>query len=178
MPIVLKDYHLSSLFSFSSTVGISSEYAYCVLDILLCYLLMMFLTFNVVRARKRFGVDYPDLYATKGVTHRSAPEDEFTIDSRPLLLSDADCDHYNCYQRAHQNTLELFPAVASSILLGGLAHPIWAAAGGLIWIISRICHALGYYTGKPINRIWGIYGYVGLIVTICKFVHFFELVLI
>eukprot|EP00922_Rhytidocystis_sp_ex-Travisia-forbesii_P071829 GHVS01107184.1.p1 GENE.GHVS01107184.1~~GHVS01107184.1.p1 ORF type:complete len:185 (-),score=13.00 GHVS01107184.1:544-1053(-) len=148
------------------SVGISAGYAWCVLDIILSGVLMLFLTINVVRARKRFGVSYPDLYAIKGVTHRTTNEDDAGIDSRPLLLSDADCDHYNCYQRAHQNTLELFPQVALWILLGGLAHPIWAASGGFIWIVSRVFHAIGYYTGKPINRIWGIFGYIGLFITI------------
>lgn len=50
---------------------------------------------KVSKARKKYGVKYPTMYAVPGV----APEG----------ISDEDANHFNCVQRAHQNMLEGHP---------------------------------------------------------------------
>jgi len=50
------------------------------------------------------------------------------------------------------------------LFLGGLQHPTLSAGGGLLWIVSRVFYAHGYYTGDPANRSRGAFGYIGLII--------------
>ncbi|GJD12796.1 Microsomal glutathione S-transferase 3 [Galdieria sulphuraria] len=71
--------------------------------------------------------------------------------------------HFNCYQRAHQNTLEKTPTFLVLMLLGGLYAPIFSSISGLIWCFGRIQYALGYYSGDPKKRMRGTFGYFGLL---------------
>jgi len=59
---------------------------------------------------------------------------------------------FDCVQRAHQNTLEIAPSVASSTMMVGLMHPITSAALCGIWSLGRVVYVLGYGTGNPANR--------------------------
>eukprot|EP00438_Fugacium_kawagutii_P008434 Skav234480 [mRNA] locus=scaffold1647:338388:339086:+ [translate_table: standard] len=61
------------------------EYGYVVLAHCMSWISNMYLTFNVVKARKQYNVSYPALYAPESHTH---------------------AEKFNCVQRAHQNTLE------------------------------------------------------------------------
>ncbi|CAG7835313.1 unnamed protein product [Allacma fusca] len=69
---------------------------------------------QVGKARKEYKINYPTMYSP-------------------------DNNHFNCIQRGHQNTLELYPTFMSLLLLGG------------------------YSTGEPKNRMRGAYSYIGLI---------------
>ena len=44
---------------------------------------------------------------------------------------------FNCYQRAHQNTLEFTPFYLALVLTGGLRHPLFAAGAGAVYLASR-----------------------------------------
>jgi glutathione S-transferase len=59
--------------------------------------------FAVGKARKTYGVKYPDLYATK--------------DNCP---DEASRKKFNCIQRGHQNSLEVQPIFLSLLTLAGL----------------------------------------------------------
>ena len=50
---------------------------------------------------------------------------------------------FNCYQRAHQNTLENFPFMLITLMAGGVRHPVVAAAAGMAWIVARVFYSLG-----------------------------------
>ena len=44
---------------------------------------------------------------------------------------------FNCYQRAHQNTLEFTPFYLALVLTGGLRHPLFAGGAGAVYLVSR-----------------------------------------
>ncbi|CAI5479825.1 unnamed protein product [Closterium sp. Yama58-4] len=107
-------------------------------------LVLCVLTWQVAKQRRASNVPYPKMYEDK--------EDSL----------------FNCYQRAHQNTLESYPAFLSLLLIAGYAYPITASACGMVWVIGRVFYSLGYYTGNPRNRVqgmWGTFGLLGLLVT-------------
>jgi glutathione S-transferase len=72
----------------------------------------------------------------------------------PAMWSD---EHpvFNCYQRAHQNTLESLPFFLILILAAGIRHPYVASGTGAGWILARIIFSIGYYTGTPQRRVPG-----------------------
>ena len=84
-----------------------------------------------MRARKKYDVQYPHLYAPAG--HKSAKQ-------------------FDCVQRAHQNTLENWASVQILMLVNGLVMPKPAAFFGLVWVVGRIVYGLGYATGDPSGR--------------------------
>ena len=118
-------------------MNLPPSYGYVVLTAIASTLMTSFLGFQVGSARKRFKVQYPTMYD----------------DKQPV---------FNCYQRAHQNTLENYPQFLILLVFGGLSHPVAASVLGAIWIVSRFFYAYGYYTGEPKNRSRGFFGYIGL----------------
>ena len=70
----------------------------------------------VMKARKRYDVRYPNLYATPGV-HKEA-------------------DAFNRVQRGHQNMLETMPNVIAMALVGGLNYPLTCAGSMIVWCVG------------------------------------------
>ncbi|PFH36338.1 MAPEG family protein [Besnoitia besnoiti] len=140
--------------------GPGAMYGWVIADVLLALALQVYLTVNVTRARRRFGIECPDVYAIKGVTGRT----RFSGDADVMLLrlSDQECEVFNCYQRAHLNTLESYPIFLALLCLGGLQYPSACAIGGFIFLLGRLFYAFGYYTGHPEKRMWGSFGIIGL----------------
>ncbi|KAG4070900.1 hypothetical protein HA402_011126 [Bradysia odoriphaga] len=130
----------SSLSSGDHTVAfaLAKDYGYVILVAVISSFLLMWQAIQVGNARKQYKVNYPTMYS-------------------------ADNDTFNCYQRAHQNTLEGYSQFLLLLLFGGLDMPIFAAIGGLIWVAGKVSYSKGYYTGDPNNRIRGIYAYIGLL---------------
>lgn len=63
---------------------------------------------------------------------------------------------YECYVRAHQNTLEHLALFLPGLWLFSVAvDPLWAAGIGMLWPIGRVWYALGYTTA-PAKRIPGL----------------------
>ena len=96
----------------------------------------------VVKARKKYGIKHPALYAPPGHKH----EREF-----------------NCCQRAHQNSLENYPTFLLMLLLGSVKRPELAAIFGLVRLAGFAVYMHGYSTGDPAKRLRGAFGYLGLI---------------
>jgi len=115
-------------------------YGYVVLTATGHAFLNMWLAMNVVQARKKFKVEYPTLYA------------------------DEEKKEFNCIQRAHQHTLEIYPQFIALLLLGGLQLPILSAGAGVVYLVGRVVAAKGYYTGDPDKRKYGSFGMLGMLV--------------
>ncbi|XP_018413527.1 PREDICTED: microsomal glutathione S-transferase 3-like [Nanorana parkeri] len=114
------------------------NFAYVIFTFVYSYVLIMYLGINVGKARKKYGVKYPQMYSDKE-------------------------NVFNCIQRAHQNTLEAYPTWLIFQLISGLAFPLASSVLGAIWVTSRFSYAHGYYTGDPEKRMKGAYGYIGLL---------------
>uniref|UniRef100_A0A1B6GGH5 Glutathione S-transferase 3, mitochondrial n=2 Tax=Cuerna arida TaxID=1464854 RepID=A0A1B6GGH5_9HEMI len=119
------------------TIVVPKEYGYVVLVAVGSTFMLMWKGFKVGSARKKYNVAYPTMYSPTN-------------------------DQFNCYQRAHQNTLENYPQFLTLLMLGGLQHPVVAAVAGTTWCLGRIAYAKGYYTGDPSKRMQGAFGYIGL----------------
>ncbi|XP_067003421.1 glutathione S-transferase 3, mitochondrial isoform X2 [Anabrus simplex] len=104
------------------TLTIPAEYGYCVLVAVGSAFVLVWKGMKVGQARKKFDVPYPNMYSPTNT-------------------------HFNCIQRAHQNTLENYPQFLMLLLLGGLEWPVVSAVGGTVWLLGRIAYAKGYYTG-------------------------------
>jgi len=108
------------------------------------------MAFKVGQARKKFNIKYPLMYSP-------------------------DNNEFNCIQRAHQQTLEMFPQFMTLLLIGGLQHPRLAAGAGLLFLAGRVAFAKGYYTGDPDKRKQGMFGGLGLLTllgcTLCFAAH-------
>merc|ERR1719500_1072012 len=109
---------------------VDPAYGYVFLVCILSYFLSFWQGIMVGRMRTKLKVDYPAMYS----------------DTEPL---------FNCYQRAHQNTLEKMPLFLILLLSAGLFNAKVAAALGFFWLLSRVIYSVGYYSGMPKNRVVG-----------------------
>ncbi|CAE7504022.1 MGST3 [Symbiodinium pilosum] len=107
------------------------DYGYVVLAHCMSWISNMYLTINVVKARKQYGIKYPALYAPDG--HPNA-------------------ESFNSVQRAHQNTLENWAPVQILMAFNGILYPKFAASCGMIWAFGRIVYGYGYAKGGPDGR--------------------------
>ncbi|XP_043696354.1 microsomal glutathione S-transferase 3-like [Telopea speciosissima] len=110
------------------------EYGYVVLVLVLYGFFNSWMAFQVGKARKKYKVFYPALYAES---------------------DNKDANLFNCVQRGHQNSLEIMPVFFVLLLLGGLQYPVVAAGLGIFYIVGRYFYFNGYASGDPKNRLRG-----------------------
>lgn len=119
------------------------EYGYVAIVVVLYCFLNFWMSFQVGKARKKYKVFYPIMYATEA-------------DSKDAKL-------FNCIQRGHQNSLEMMPMFFVLMILGGFKHPLICASLGVFYSITRFFFFKGYATGDPQNRLnIGKYGFLAL----------------
>ncbi|KAH7849700.1 hypothetical protein Vadar_021679 [Vaccinium darrowii] len=109
------------------------EYGYVVLTLVLYCFLNFWMGAQVGKARKKYKVFYPVMYAIES-------------ENKNAKL-------FNCVQRGHQNSLELMPVFFVSMILGGIRHPLICASLGLLYTVARYFYFTGYSTGDPENRL-------------------------
>ncbi|XP_022291643.2 glutathione S-transferase 3, mitochondrial-like [Crassostrea virginica] len=120
-----------------TTVVLNGDYGYVILVFISSIFMTWRIGYQVVKAREKFNVPYPKMYG--------------------------DDDRFNCYQRAHQNTLEVYPVYMGIQLLSGLYAPKISAVCGVIFILGRLAYASGYQSGDPQKRLRGTFAYIGVL---------------
>uniref|UniRef100_A0A061S7B3 Glutathione S-transferase n=1 Tax=Tetraselmis sp. GSL018 TaxID=582737 RepID=A0A061S7B3_9CHLO len=78
---------------------------------------------EVGKARKKYNVEYPKMYADGDSEEAKA---------------------FNNVQRGHQHALESYPQFLACSLIGGLTAPISVTAAGILWSIGRVKWASAY----------------------------------
>ena len=142
------------------------DLAFVIIDVLLLFLINVWQSAMVGRARKKYGVTYPNMYAHAGDTHvygSQLDERKWTgagsLENQQELLpsshmSQQSADAYNAVQRAHQNTLENQPLFLLLLLFGSLGFPLISAGIGFLWLLGRVAYSVGYYH-TPSSRVPG-----------------------
>ncbi|XP_074310680.1 uncharacterized protein LOC141646679 [Silene latifolia] len=122
---------------------LAKEYGYVVLVLVLYCFLNFWMMYRVGKARKKYKVYYPTLYAVES--------------------ENKDANLFNCVQRGHQNSLEYMPVFFILLILGGIKHPSISAGLGFAYIVTRFFYFTGYSSGEPQKRLSiGKYGFVAL----------------
>lgn len=109
------------------------EYGYVVIVLVLYCFLNFWMGSQVGRARKKYKVFYPIMYANEA--------------------ENKDAKIFNCIQRGHQNSLEMMPIFFVLMILGGIRHPLISTSLGVVYTVSRFFYFKGYSTGDPNNRL-------------------------
>ncbi|OIW02627.1 hypothetical protein TanjilG_24078 [Lupinus angustifolius] len=109
------------------------DYGFVAIVLVLYCFLNFYMGFQVGKARKKYNVPYPTLYAIESENKQA--------------------NLFNCVQRGHQNSLETMPIFFMLMILGGLKHPLTSAALGLLHTVARYFYFTGYATGEPKNRL-------------------------
>ncbi|CAL4926918.1 unnamed protein product [Urochloa decumbens] len=115
----------------AASIELPKEYGYVVLVLVAYAFLNFWMSFQVGKARKKYKVLYPTMYAVES--------------------ENKDAKLFNCVQRGHQNSLEMMPMFFVMLLLGGLQHPTIAAGLGGLYTAARFFYFKGYATGDPRN---------------------------
>ncbi|KAL4087537.1 hypothetical protein PRIC1_013427 [Phytophthora ramorum] len=100
---------------------------------------------KVGKARKLYGVAYPEMYAEK---------------------SDKNAKAFNCVQRGHQNILENIPIFLALLFTSSIYRPQVAAIAGFIRILGFVLYMRGYASGDPKKRMQGAFGQLALLVNV------------
>merc|ERR1712217_20526 len=119
------------------TISFPEYYELLFIPLAMSWVMNLFLTIQVSIARKRYDVQYPNLYAP---ANHPKPEAAYK---------------FNCVQRAHQNTLESWSMVMVTMFATGLVYPVPAAAAGTTWVLGRFVYGFGYALGNPAFRMPG-----------------------
>ncbi|XP_043997915.1 microsomal glutathione S-transferase 3b [Gambusia affinis] len=116
--------------------NVPSSYGFVILIYLYSWVMLVYLAAQVIEARTKYKVKYPAMYSDKD-------------------------QMFNCIQRAHQNTLEVYPQWLVFQTIAASLYPLTASVLGAVWVTSRFFYAWGYYTGEPEKRMNGAFGYIG-----------------
>ncbi|CAM8959668.1 unnamed protein product [Rhodiola kirilowii] len=142
----------------ASVSVLPSEYGYVALVLVLYCFLNFWMAFQVGKARRKYKVFYPTMYAIES--------------------ENKDAKLFNCVQRGHQNSLEMMPMYFMLMILGGIKHPFVVAGLGLLYVVSRYFYFTGYATGEPENRLKiGKFGFLAIMgLMICTISMGFSLI--
>ena len=128
----------------SITSLLPDHYGYVFTGIFATLLANIYLTVIVIKARKKYGIRYPTLYATAA-----------DIDSKGLCKNQDDVNSYNGAQRCHQQTLENVATLQVCGAVNGLLFPRFAGICLMVYAVGRIFYGNGYSTKGPEGRRFG-----------------------
>ncbi|CAM0875209.1 unnamed protein product [Alopecurus aequalis] len=168
------------------SIELTKEYGYVVLTVVAYAFLNFWMSFQVGGARKKYvpprhtSPVRPDSVALRrNLTRISFFDDVLFRYKVPypnmyaIESENKDAKLFNCVQRGHQNSLENMPMFFVTVLLGGLQHPVIAAALGVLYILARFFYFKGYATGVPENRLklggFNFLAIIGLILCTASF---------
>mmetsp|Transcript_7392 Transcript_7392/g.8346 ORF Transcript_7392/g.8346 Transcript_7392/m.8346 type:complete len:147 (+) Transcript_7392:27-467(+) len=137
-----------------TTVTLPGEYGYVILGCAIStFFVGQLMGGQVMKARKKYNVKYPNAYATPG-HHDKA-------------------DKFNNVQRGHMNMLEIFQSYLAMSLLGGVKHPLIVAGGSIAWNVGVYLYQLGYTEGAAARyKKGGFVKYIGLLASLGSSVSF------
>ncbi|XP_051146672.1 uncharacterized protein LOC127262172 [Andrographis paniculata] len=128
----------------AGVVMLPKEFGYVAIVLVLYTFLNFWMSFQVGKARRKYKVYYPTMYASES--------------------ENKDASLFNCVQRGHQNSLEMMPIFFMLMILGGIQHPVISASLGVLYTVTRYFYFKGYSTGDPKNRLSiGKYGFLALL---------------
>ncbi|WOL02582.1 microsomal glutathione S-transferase 3 [Canna indica] len=147
------------------TLEIPAEYGYVVVVLVLYIFFNIWMAFQVGKARREYKVFYPTLYAVESENKDAKLFNCVQVLFIPQLndwklpsVARSDALKYFIFccwlwQRGHQNSLESMPVFFTTLLVGGLQHPVIAAGLGALYTVARFFYFKGYSTGVPENRL-------------------------
>eukprot|EP00752_Nemacystus_decipiens_P014173 g12604.t1 len=80
--------------------------------------------------------------------------------------SDPNAVIFNCYQRAHQNVLENYPAFLVLLVLSSAHRPTVGGLASAVRLAGFVVYVINYRSGDPEKRHKGAFGYLGLLTTL------------
>ena len=116
------------------SIDVPADYKWVLLALVGVFFANQYLVIGVMKARKKYGIKYPNLYAPPGHKNEEA---------------------FNCAQRAHQNTVEGMAMFLVELVIVGLFYPLFAASCGGLWSVGRILYGYGYAKNGPDGRLIG-----------------------
>ncbi|XP_054707519.1 microsomal glutathione S-transferase 3-like [Uloborus diversus] len=119
-------------------LAIDEDYGYVIIVGVLGVFFGWLLGVNVFFARRYFDIKYPVMFSETNMK-------------------------FNCMQRVHGNYLEMLPTFLILLFCGGLAHPLNCAIAGVVYLLGRLVYSIGYSSGNPNGRLFGLFYYFGLI---------------
>ncbi|KAI8365147.1 hypothetical protein BD560DRAFT_402276 [Blakeslea trispora] len=125
---------------------VPSEYGYVLGASTVSAIYLFSLGFNVYSARTAANVPYPYVYAEKSEAEKDPKKHVF-----------------NCIQRVHHNTMEIFPVFQTMLMVGGLKHPELSTGCAGIFLAGRMFYSSGYSSGDTTKRSRGMVAYIGLL---------------
>ncbi|KAF4027689.1 MAPEG domain-containing protein [Phytophthora infestans] len=126
-------------------VELQSAHGFVPLLVVLLLFVNLWAGMKVGKARKLYGIEYPQMYAEQ---------------------SDKNAKAFNCVQRGHQNILENIPIFLALVFTSSIYRPQIAAIASFVRILGFIVYMSGYSSGDPKKRMQGAFGYLGLLASL------------
>jgi len=109
----------------TTTITVPDKYGYVILTCtVLPFMSSLWMAGQVMKARAKFKIFYPNLYATPGYHDKA--------------------DEFNRVQRGHQNSFEFMTTFTVTSLLGGLKYPLATSVYGVFFSLGNCLYLLGY----------------------------------
>ncbi|VFQ81689.1 unnamed protein product [Cuscuta campestris] len=113
--------------------ALPKEYGYVAIVLALYSALNSWMTFQVGKARAKYNVRYPAMYASEEDGNEKGKI-------------------FNCVQRAHQNSVENMSVFFMLMMVGGIRHPLVCALLGALYTVARYVYFVRYSSGVPEKR--------------------------